>query len=391
MKKLHFTEDNMRCLLLTKIYFLTLLFLSYLHMALGKNDSSVEQGLHVNGVNRFTPYESSTKASSTVSGTDCPKKPQPILVIQKPAAVEVIEGSTLRMECYLQINSSIWYIQWFKNGIKLTNSNRMSIITREKESRLILNKIEKTDSGIYTCKLFDHKNCLFSSNGTQLTVDEITDLMVNQTPEHINQKEGANVTIECRFRTISVTSTDVRWYRNESKLNSAGDSLRTQVDLKRGFSSLTLTNAAVSDSGNYQCQVESRSRNLIGSGKASRVAITADLPAHITKQQGTSLVIIGGGAGAGVAILLLVVAGVIMWKHRSKVSRSELETSPAKETELHPPLVSQPSEVTYADLHFNKREVRPDAEVVYAEVRAPQKQPAYQDAKQMRPAGNQRR
>lgn len=38
------------------------------------------------------------------------------------------------------------------------------------------------------------------------------------------------------------------------------------------------------------------------------------------------------------------------------------------------PLASQASDVTYADLHFNKRDVKPDAEVVYAEVKVGRKQ-----------------
>ncbi|XP_015268309.1 PREDICTED: uncharacterized protein LOC107111792 [Gekko japonicus] len=324
----------MRFLLPGKIYFLTLLFLFYLRVALGEsgfvgveqgkaengvNQSvpsenstkasptisaaalgksgsvSLEQGQVVNGVNRSVPHENSTKASSTVSGADSSKTPQPVLVIQTPTAVKVMEGSTQRMECcILQFNSPIWYILWFKNGTEsaLTNSSRMSIITREKErcSHLILSKTEIADSGIYRCILHDHGGNRFPSNGTQLTIDDLA-----------NSNREPN------------------------------------------------------------------------------------------KQPGTSLGTIGAGAGAGVAILLLVVAGVIIWKRRSKVSRSELETSPAKEIGLHPPLVSQPSEVAYADLHFNKREVRPDAEVIYAEVRTPQKRQACQDAKQMRPTGNQRR
>ncbi|KAL8194703.1 UNVERIFIED_CONTAM: hypothetical protein K2H54_029594 [Gekko kuhli] len=404
--------------------------------ALGESSpAGVEQGQNENGTDQSVPYESSTKASSTASTAalgesgsldveegqadqsvpcanrtkasstastaDSSTTAQPILVIQTPAVARVMEGSTLRMECCIvfQNNLSVWSIQWFKNGTKsaLTNSSRISIITsvEERLSHLILNKTEIADSEIYRCILHDHRYGPFSSNGTRLTVDGITDLMVNQTPEHINQPEGTIVTIECRFRTVGdYNSTDVRWYRNETKLNSTGDSLRIELDLERGFASLTLTKAAMSDSGNYRCQVESRSRNLTGSGKASSVAITTDSAnqnGEPNKHSGTSLATIGAGAGAGVAILLLVVAGVIMWKLKSKVSSSALETSPAKEIGLHPPLVSQPSEVTYADLHFNKREVRPDAEVVYAEVRTPQKRQAGQDAKQMRPAGNQRR
>ncbi|XP_077166317.1 uncharacterized protein LOC143823673 [Paroedura picta] len=334
-------------LLPVKSHFLTLLFLSYLRTGSSKMQS-------------------------------------PTSVTQTPPSVTVTEGSSVHMECSIQIRNNVWSIEWIKNGtekINLTDSNRTQIFTNieEKTSRLVLRKTVIADSGFYRCILSELEKQFFPSNATWLTVNAITDLMVNQTPaEHISQAEGTTVTIGCQFRTVGdYNSTDVKWYRNGNLLNSTGGSFRIELDLERGFTSLTLTNATVSDSGSYRCRVESRSRNLTGSGEASRVTITT---ATRTTQQpdreqwDTQLITIGVAAGAGVAILLLAMAGVIMWKHRSKISRSDCGTPPAKEIPLHPSLVSQPSELTYADLRFKKREVQPDAEVIYAEVRAPRKQ-----------------
>ncbi|XP_054856165.1 titin-like [Eublepharis macularius] len=377
--------------------FLLLLFLSYLHTALGENSSiSMRQVRSVNGVNQPASRNSSMNASSILS-----RAALRLSVIQTPAALKVVEGSTLHMECSFQGNVTFWSIQWFKDGnkIALTNKDLMTIMTNAtlRSSNLSLSKTVVADSGFYTCKVSVHKVGDFCSNGTQLTVDEIKDLMVNQTPEHISKPEGANLTLECRFRIVNdPNATDVRWYRNGTELTSSRDSLRIEVNRERGFASLTLKKAAVSDSGNYTCQVESRSRNLTQSGNTSRVVITttdlADKNEEQDKQLGSRLAAVGGWAGGGAAILLLlvVVAGIIMWKRRSKVNESEPDTSPAKKPGLHP-LASQRSEVTYADLHFHKREVQPDAEVVYAEVRAPQKQQACKDANQMRPKGKQRR
>lgn len=92
-------------------------------------------------------------------------------VTQTPAAVHKMESSTLCMECLFQINSSVWALQWNKDGRQLTTSTRISIFTMKGNSTLILRNIEIADSGIYKCILSDHTDKSFPNNGTHLTVE----------------------------------------------------------------------------------------------------------------------------------------------------------------------------------------------------------------------------
>ncbi|KAJ6666137.1 hypothetical protein lerEdw1_001041, partial [Lerista edwardsae] len=213
---------------------------------------------------------------------------------------------------------------------------------------------------------------------------ELTNLMVTQTPDHSEEKEGANVTIECRFRTVSNYSTMyVRWYKDGQNLTRERDSLTIIQDLEKGFVSLTLKNMKEVDSGFYVCEVGSRSRNLSGSGTPSHIVITG----HGKKPPVLNHTVTGAGAGVGAGVgagggvvLLALLIGIFVWRRKQSSKGTPLTTSEPESVSTknvrtqHLPLASQASDVTYADLNFNKRDVKPDAEVVYAEVKVGRKQ-----------------
>ncbi|XP_062997144.1 titin homolog isoform X2 [Elgaria multicarinata webbii] len=196
-----------------------------------------------------------------------------------------MEGSALSMECRIEGNlTSKWSIDWHRNKTdgrgKLQNSDRTRIMTdiNEKFSRFTLEKAALADSGTYLCSVVNLGIPRVFSNGTQVIISEITDWMVNQTPGHLEKVEGANVTIECRFRTVGNSSMMyVKWCKEglEEELANRTGSRAIAQDLEKGFASLTLMDAHEADSGSYRCVVGSRSRNQTGSGIETRVVITA--------------------------------------------------------------------------------------------------------------------
>ncbi|XP_053127583.1 cell adhesion molecule 3-like isoform X2 [Hemicordylus capensis] len=409
----------------------------------------------------------------------------PLLVIQTPASLNVTEGSTLSMQCRIEGNvSSIsswfkWYVCKTGGKWKVNDTFQISTKSSAQGSNLTLMTADVEDSGHYECQAGDSESSAWS-NGTQVTVNGIMDLMVHQTPESITEVEGANVTMECHFRTVGRLSTMyVKWLKGEAeiKLASKNDSLIIHEDRKESVASLMLKNVNMSDSGSYRCKVEISSRSLTGLGNTSRVNIKIhDLqvnqtPPSINRTEGETLTIqcryrvnsrlsygvtwhknghemkmagaarmnnseglaslvlsniqksdsgmyscdfgrnvrgngtrvivlekqpdsnpitpgsgpgvgpgpgigIGIGAGVGVGagvILLLLVIALLVWKYKLKPKDSSKTgcASMEEDRKLHPGLTNQVSDVTYANLHFQKREVQPAAEVIYAEVKGP--------------------
>ncbi|XP_061449719.1 titin-like isoform X1 [Rhineura floridana] len=310
-------------------------------------------------------------------------------VIQTPTSLNVTEGSTLDMKCRIDGNLSKIFLNWYKNGIdELQNSTEIYIIKNEtdRSSHFILETADIADSGTYVCKAGNIAHNL-PNNGTQVTINEITGFKVNQTPSHISKEEGADVTLECHFRTVGRNSTMcVRWCKGglEGELTNKTGSCRITQNLRKGFASLTLMNANVSDSGSYTCEVRRESRNHWESGSPSAVVITKHnkQPASnsgSSESRARAGIGAGIGAGAGTLLLLLLLSVFVCWRYKKQakgtpVSTSETEAGPTKEGQPHSPVANQESNITYAALRFNRKEVQPDAEVIYAEVRTSQQQ-----------------
>ncbi|XP_034975792.2 titin-like [Zootoca vivipara] len=412
-------------------------------------------------------------------------------VIQTPATVTVKEGSTLNMQCSFSGNATKWAINWYKvkgdENVALYNSSPIHIFQNleDKLSNFSLEYVDLKDSGTYLCN-FCSAECGPFSNGTKVTITEITDFEVNQTSGPIREVEGVDVTLECRFRTVGRNSSMyVSWDKDGLAVEQANKtgSYRIIQNLRAGFSSLTLTNATVSDTGTYICNVGRDPRNQSkSSGIASHVVITmANLsviqsPAFIQGMEGQTLIIncsvavaknvpllpysvtwykngtdgheevvtgagrtlsmttglaslvlnnvqrndsgtyrcavgsngrgngtmvtiserdkqletdsgspgagigarIGAGAGAAAGILILLLLSVLAWRYKkvAKESTTETEAVSTKEAGTRLPLTGRQKELTYASLRFNKKEVEPDAGVIYAEVRTKPKQRA---------------
>ncbi|XP_025030513.1 hemicentin-1-like isoform X3 [Python bivittatus] len=327
---------------------------------------------------------------------DQKRSPPPFSVIQTPPFVNVMEGSDVTLSCRVEGNvaSRSWHIIWMKMGQKerIKNSTQISVIVNEmnKSSILILKAAKVADSGTYECQTGDADND--QNAKIEVTISERPNVVVSQTPEHVNETEGANVTIRCHFGTVAnLSQTEVKWHKDSQELSSPNGSRQLNPE-----ETLRLTNAKVEDSGNYVCTV--RIGNRIGSGNATRVHIRGrekpSQKANVNadgRQPGQPPESIGSGVGIpvgiGVAVgtlVFLLLLGVVVWRSKRKgkeTSGTPSEVNPAlsREARKHTSLTNQVSDMTYADLRFHKREVQPDAEVVYAEVKVGAKRPGHKD------------
>nr|XP_048672565.1 tyrosine-protein kinase-like otk isoform X2 [Caretta caretta] len=209
-----------------------------------------------------------------------------LVVNQKPPCIRAMEGSEFTIECTFNTdnNSIKWFAAWNKTRNNVTeevcNGTDRIILSADKEKRslsLTVKKADVTDSGTYVCGV-GNKNGISPGNGTQVTIDEITDLMVNQTPTNFSDLEGSELTMNCTFKTVNNHSTmRVRWYNYgteglKKELVNESD-VMTTLHLDNGFASLTLKNANSSNTGTYICEVGITARNLSGNGTGTQVTI----------------------------------------------------------------------------------------------------------------------
>ncbi|XP_074929923.1 uncharacterized protein LOC142047954 [Chelonoidis abingdonii] len=209
-----------------------------------------------------------------------------VMVHQTPPSIRTVEGSEFTIDCTFNTNNNSfrWYATWNKtrNNVtaKVRNGTDRIILSTDKEKRslsLTVKKADVTDSGTYVCGV-GSKDVIYPGTGTQVTIEEITDLMVNQTPTSISDLEGSELTMNCTFKTVNNHHTMyVRWYNYGTKglkqeLVNESDVITT-VHLDNGFASLTLKNVNSSNAGTYVCEVGITARNLSVSGAGTQVTI----------------------------------------------------------------------------------------------------------------------
>ncbi|KAG6936147.1 immunoglobulin superfamily member 3, partial [Chelydra serpentina] len=208
-----------------------------------------------------------------------------LMLNQTPANIHVSEGSDLTMECsFTALKKHTLYVKWYKhNGTRGTEKELMSesgcgsaTLDLEKGfASFILKNVNVTDTGTYMCEVGSTaRNWSESGAGTQVTITPV-DLLVNQTPAIVNEEEGKQLTIECRFRALEKPNTkySVKWYKkgageHKKQLKNKTGSITTTLDFKRGLASLTLTKASRNDSGFYRCDFGKNGR-----GNGTRVTI----------------------------------------------------------------------------------------------------------------------
>ncbi|XP_039358948.1 polymeric immunoglobulin receptor-like isoform X3 [Mauremys reevesii] len=230
------------------------------------------------------------------------------VVNQTPPSIRAMEGSEFTIECTFNTsnNSTRWFVEWNKtrnNATAKVNGTDRIILSTDREKRslsLTVKKADVTDSGTYVCGV-GSKDVIYPGTGTQVTINEITDLMVNQTPTSVSDLEGSELTINCTFKTVNNHSPMyVRWYNYGTeglKKELVNESeVITTLHLDNGFASLTLKNVNSSNTGTYVCEVGVTARNLSGNGTGTQVTIEKipklmvnQTPANIQESEGSNL------------------------------------------------------------------------------------------------------
>ncbi|XP_039358970.1 uncharacterized protein LOC120384367 [Mauremys reevesii] len=294
-----------------------------------------------------------------------------LMVNQTPASVSDLEGSELTMNCTFKTvnNHSPMYVRWYNygtEGLKKELVNEREVITTlhlaNGFASLTLKNVNSSNTGTYVCEVgITARNLSGNGTGTQLTIEKIPKLMVNQTPASIHESEGSVLTMECRFMELKNHKTlYVKWYKHngtgemKKEMMSERGGGSAALDLEKGFASFTLKNVNVTDTGTYMCEVGSTARNWSASGAGTQVTITP----HDQKLS----VYIVLGAVAGTLVFLLVLS-ILLWRWR-QCSKEPLQSR--SEAEMNQLEMSSPppaDDAIYANFNFHERDAQAEEEV----------------------------
>ncbi|KAG6936145.1 selectin P [Chelydra serpentina] len=224
-------------------------------------------------------------------GPECEHEITDLMVNQTPTSFSDLEGSELTMNCTFKTvnNHSTMYVRWYNygtEGLKKELVNDSDVITTlhldNGFASLTLKNANSSNTGTYVCEVGSTaRNLSGNGPGTQVTIENFPELMLNQTPANIHASEGSDLTMECRFTVWNKHNTlYVKWYKHRGTGGMKKEPMSERgwgsaaLDLEKGFASFTLKNVNVTDTGTYMCEVGSTARNWSESGSGTQVTIT---------------------------------------------------------------------------------------------------------------------
>jgi hypothetical protein len=135
------------------------------------------------------------------------------LIQPLPKQIRLNEHDTLTLIC--ETNRKPKKVQWFKDqsNIPLETNNSLMIINADETCTLIINNINKFDSGIYTCRLEDR-------------LITVSDIKIQESPAQFidgpqsylvwkRREDGPVATINC---TLNKPNIPVKWFRDNKEI-----------------------------------------------------------------------------------------------------------------------------------------------------------------------------
>eukprot|EP00076_Gallus_gallus_P033989 XP_024999527.1 immunoglobulin-like and fibronectin type III domain-containing protein 1 isoform X37 [Gallus gallus] len=164
--------------------------------------------------------------------------------------VRVLKGEPTELSC--AVNRHDLTGTWFKDGLKLTSMDGVSLEKEGLVHKLVISKVEDIHAGKYRFEAGDIKTeaSIFVEDPPQ--VDEI--LLKNLTSVPTVAKAGEKVVIKIPFEgRLPVRAT---WLKDKIEL---GDDSRVRVDKTDTFTMLSISNAERKDCGDYKVRLKNDS------------------------------------------------------------------------------------------------------------------------------------
>lgn len=170
-------------------------------------------------------------------------------------------GGRLALACNFR-GSSVPARKFYHNGEEMVDSDRVAIAHEGDWSRLTIDQVVASDTGLYTCVAEDALGAVASSS-TLVTFSDSDDLdvrpkapsFVKPLPSHISCPEGTPIDLSCTVR--SSEPFEVCWYREEELLQDTSEF--TYIDHGDGLLTLRIHDPFCLDTGAFKCVVKTAS------------------------------------------------------------------------------------------------------------------------------------
>ncbi|XP_076826396.1 obscurin [Brachyhypopomus gauderio] len=160
---------------------------------------------------------------------------------QKEVKVSVSQKATLSCE----VSDSKTEVKWFKDGKQLSSTKTVHMEAKGKVRQLVLDSVEKKDSGEYTCEVGTEKMAF------KVQVAETQAAFTNKDSyqKEVNVSVSQKATLSCE---VSDSKTEVKWFKDGKQLSSTKT---VHMEAKGKVRQLVLDSVEKKDSGEYTCDV----------------------------------------------------------------------------------------------------------------------------------------
>ncbi|XP_051969741.1 LOW QUALITY PROTEIN: obscurin-like [Xyrauchen texanus] len=159
---------------------------------------------------------------------------------QKEVKVSASQKATLSCE----VSDAKTEVKWFKDGKQLISSKSVHMESKGKNRQLVLENVEKKDTGEYTCEAGNEKLVF------KIQIAETQAAFTNKDSYQKEVKVSASqkATLSCE---VSDAKTEVKWFKDGKQLIS---SKSVHMESKGKSRQLILENVEKKDAGEYTCE-----------------------------------------------------------------------------------------------------------------------------------------
>nr|XP_019936197.1 PREDICTED: obscurin-like [Paralichthys olivaceus] len=175
---------------------------------------------------------------TVVTSADIKVRALPVIFTQEVENLEVKEGDSGVFCCELSKPGAP--VDWRKGRVVLKPGYKYEMKQEGRLTKLIINNVEESDAGKYTCKTKD------SQSAAELAV-KAPPITFKMKLRNLQVEEESSVTLTCE---LSKPGLAVEWRKEEERLKN---NFKYQIKNRNSIMELTIKNSQLEDSGLYSC------------------------------------------------------------------------------------------------------------------------------------------